>query len=42
MVSSKTIFERSRKLLKPEFPLFFHVLLFCFCPTYYKDFSKKI
>ena len=24
--------ERSRKLFKPEFPLFFHVLLFCFPP----------
>ena len=30
--SSKTLQERSRKLFKPEFPLFFHVLLFCFPP----------
>ena len=32
MDASFNKYERSRKLFKPEFPLFFHVLLFCFPP----------
>ena len=43
--SSISIPERSRKLFKPEFPLFFHVLLFAFLHTpenIFVKFSKKV
>ena len=39
-ITSKTLYERSRKLFKPEFPLFFCSSFFPFLHTLRKKFNK--